>query len=120
MGYLYGMRRSRRFSGSLPGEDLELVEDYGLRVKQARTRMGLTQEELASQIGEKVTVIKKIEQGELKPSIDLVRKLEKFLKIRLLIPAEEPSYELSKYIAKPDASKGVSLGDLLKKRREGA
>ncbi len=115
------MRRARRPGGSLPGEDLELIENYGELVKEARVRMGLTQEELASQVGEKATVIKKIEHGEFKPSIDLARRLEKFLRIRLLVPAEEePSSELKKYLAKPGGPRGVSLGDLLKKRREGA
>ncbi|MEM3897967.1 MAG: multiprotein-bridging factor 1 family protein [Nitrososphaerota archaeon] len=112
------MGRARRLGGSLPGEDLELVENYGELVREARSRMGLTQEELASQIGEKATVIKKIEHGELRPSIELARKLEKFLKIRLLVPAEEePSSELKRYLAKPGASGGVSLGDLIKKRQ---
>lgn len=113
------MKRARKLGGSLPGEDLELIENYGELVREARTRMGLTQDELASQIGEKLTVIKKIEHGELRPSIELARKLEKFLKIRLLVPAEEePSSELKKYLARPGAISGVSLGDLIKKRRQ--
>lgn len=113
------MKRAKRPAGSLPGEDLELVENYGELVREARIKIGLTQEELASQVGEKATVIKKIEHGELRPSIELARRLEKILRIRLLMPAEEePSSEIKKYLMKPGASGGVSLGDLLKKRQK--
>ena len=113
------MKRAKKPVGSLPGEDLELVENYGELVREARIKIGLAQEELASQVGEKATVIKKIEHGELRPSIELARKLEKILRIRLLMPAEEePSSEIRKYLTKPGASGGVSLGDLLKKRQK--
>ncbi len=118
-GLMAMIKRAKKPAGSLPGEDLELVENYGELVREARIRTGLTQEELASQVGEKATVIKKIEHGELRPSIELARKLEKILRIRLLVPAEEePSSEIRKYLVKPGASGGVSLGDLLKKRKK--
>jgi len=107
------MRRAGR--GSLPGEELELIEDFGERVKRARLRLGLTQEDLAKQLNEKLTIIKKIETGEYKPPIELARKLERFLKIRLLVPAEEFLNEpIDRYVARGGFS-GVSLGDLLKK-----
>ena len=113
------MKRAKRPAGLLPGEDLELVENYGELVREARIGMGLTQEELASQVGEKATVIKKIEHGEFRPSIELAKKLEKILRIRLLVPAEEePSSEIRRYIVKPGPAGGVSLGDLLKKRQK--
>jgi len=73
----------------LPGEDLELVEDFGELVRRARIKLGLTQQDLAAQLNEKLTVIKKIEAGQFRPSIQLARKLEKFLKIQLLAPVEE-------------------------------
>jgi putative transcription factor len=118
-GLMAMIKRAKKPAGSLPGEDLEFVENYGELVREARIRTGLTQEELASQVGEKATVIKKIEHGELRPSIELARKLEKILRIRLLVPAEEePSSEIRKYLVKPGASGGVSLGDLLKKRKK--
>ena len=111
------MWRTRR-RGSLPGEDLELIEDFGEVVRNARMRLGLTQEDLAKQINEKLTTIKKIEAGEFKPPIDLARKLEKFLRVRLLVPTEELSYEPStKYVAKK-SDFAVSLGDLIKKKTD--
>ena len=115
---IYGMRRAGRRRRDLFGEDLELVDDFGEVVRRARAGLGLTQEELAKQVGEKLTVIKKIEAGEFKPPISLARKLERILRVRLLIPTEEPLQDLAgRYLKKVGREAGgISLGDLLKKR----
>jgi transcriptional regulator, XRE family len=52
--------------------------------------MGLSQDILASYLGEKVSVIKKIEAGKLKPTLDLAKKIEKLLKVNII---EEESVE---------------------------
>ncbi len=109
------IRRSRR-RDILPGEDLELVEDYGEIVRRARMDMGLSQEDLAQMINEKLTIVKKIESGEFRPSLDLARKLEKTLNIRILVPVEELEETSYSNMGKP--STGISLGDLLRKERE--
>jgi putative transcription factor len=68
----------------------EIVEDYGIRIRQARMEKGLSQKELALQIKEREHLIKKIENGELTPEEDVRKKLEKALGIRLIdAPAEE-------------------------------
>lgn len=64
--------------------ELTVREDYAQVIRRAREDMGLTQDMLASVIGEKLSVIKKIEGGKIKPTIDIARKLEKVLKISLL------------------------------------
>lgn len=101
----------------LPGEDLELAEDFGELVRRARVKLGLTQQDLAAQLNEKLTVIKKIEAGQFRPSIQLARKLEKFLKIQLLVPVEEESIELRELSGRHEL-KGISLGELLKEDKE--
>lgn len=114
------MRRAGRFrrrASTLPGEDLELVEDYGEVVRRARMEMGLSQEDLAKQLNEKLTIIKKIEAEEFRPSIELARKIERVLKVKLLVPAEEP-VDLSGFKEAGKLAGGVRLGDLLKKREE--
>jgi putative transcription factor len=65
------------------------VPDYNAVVKKARERLGLTQEELGRRVGEKASVISKIETGRLRPSVMLARKLEHVLRIKLLESIEE-------------------------------
>ena len=67
----------------------EIVEDYGLRIRNARMERGLSQKDLAMELKEKELLIKKIEKGDLIPEDTLRIKLERALQIRLLdIPAE--------------------------------
>lgn len=116
------MKRSinpgRRSSSHLPVEEFEYVEGFGRIIREAREEMGLTQEDLAKQLNEKVTVIRKIEAGEFNPPIDLVRKIEKLLKIKLIVPVEKDLEDISKYIERGKPSKSISLGLLLKKVEE--
>lgn len=65
-------------------EDLVLVEGYGFIVRKSREKRGLSQEKLAKLVGEKVSVIKKIEAERLIPSDELVRKLQNALKVKLV------------------------------------
>ncbi len=78
-------RRFRPRSGVVE----EVVEDYPRLIKEARERMGLTRELLATMVGEKVSTIRRIEDGSLQPPIPLARKLEKVLKIKLVEEYEE-------------------------------
>ncbi len=64
----------------------ELVEDYNVVLRQARERLGITQEELGNKVNEKPSTIRLVERGSLRPSDSLTRKLEHYLKIELLAP----------------------------------
>jgi putative transcription factor len=90
-------------------ETLELVGDFGQRVRQAREGLGLSHEDLGRKIREKVSVIRKIESGKMIPDLVLAEKLEHALKIKLRVPASEPNVQpvLS---SKP---RGTTLGDLI-------
>ncbi len=65
-------------------EVLELVDNYPELIKSARERWGFSREELAQKIGEKESVIRRLEQGAMEPTLELARKLERVLKISLL------------------------------------
>ena len=83
-------RRVRREERDIFDEMTEdLVEDYPRRVREARQRMGLSQEDLGKKIGERRSVIQKIEAGDKIPEDRVVRKLERFLKITLRRPRGE-------------------------------
>jgi putative transcription factor len=68
--------------------DLELRIDFNNKLKIARNKMGISQEELGRRLNEKLSVIKHLESGSLKPDDVLTRKLERFFKIQLLVPEE--------------------------------
>ncbi len=108
--------KKRTTSKSLiPVEKIDYVEGFHVRIKSARERMGLSQEELATQLNEKVTLIKKIEQGEVKPPIELAKKLEKFLKIQIIEEVSEvEDYQYKPFLSKPQLG-GYTLGDIMKK-----
>lgn len=87
--------RTRWIKTSIPRrlleESYDIVEDYAERIRRARQRLGWTQAVLAQKVREKENVIKRIEAGRLKPSIELARRLEKVLGITLLEPVVEES-----------------------------
>jgi len=64
-------------------EEYELVENYGKLITEAREKMSLSIEELAKKIGEKESLIRKIEREEIRPSDKIIERLEKLLKIKL-------------------------------------
>ncbi|WFO75607.1 TIGR00270 family protein [Desulfurococcaceae archaeon MEX13E-LK6-19] len=91
-------------------EEFDIVPDYGRRIREARQRLGWSTKVLAEKVREKENVIKRIESGKLKPSIDLARRLEKVLHIKLLEPVVEESTDIS---FKGDEDY-FTIGDLIK------
>ncbi len=71
----------------------EIVEDYAQRIREARERMGLTRELLAAMIKEKTSTIRRIESGTLQPTIELAKRLERVLKIKLVEEFLEEDFE---------------------------
>jgi putative transcription factor len=60
-----------------------LAPDYGTRVQKAREGKGLTREEFAKAINERESVIKRLEGQTIEPDEALVKKIERFLEIKL-------------------------------------
>ena len=73
--------RRRELSTGL--ENTVLVSNYNKLIRQARENMGLTQADLARLIGEKESVVRRLESGRMAPTLELAKKLEKILKIKL-------------------------------------
>ncbi|HIE53589.1 MAG TPA: TIGR00270 family protein, partial [Chromatiaceae bacterium] len=67
-------------------ESYDVVEDYAERIRRSRERLGWTPATLALKVKEKENVIRRIESGRLKPTIDLALRLERVLKVKLLEP----------------------------------
>jgi putative transcription factor len=87
--FLRPMVRQGSFPRKEDLEDISVVENYGALIKKARESLQLTPDELGRKIGEKGSVIRKLELERLIPDITLARKLEHALKIRLLVPSSE-------------------------------
>ncbi len=90
---------------------LELVEDFDAKIRQAREKLGLSHEELGKKINEKVSVLRKIETGKMKPDNRLATILEHILKVKLIVPAKEekvPQARIGETV-----SREMTLGDLI-------
>ena len=109
------MRPKPRGVSLREAERFEVVDDYSSRVRRARERLGYTQRDLARKAKIAESVIRRIELGELVPSIDLARKLEKVLGIKLLEPVVETEEELSK---SKRENLYLTLGDIAEFREE--
>jgi putative transcription factor len=94
-------------------ERYEFVEDLGSVVRKAREARFLTREQLAEMVGEKVSTIRRIENNELKPSFELARKLEKVLKVKLLVEATDEVFER---VVTRAQRRGLTIGDVLREQ----
>ena len=90
----------------------EVAQDYDQRIRSARERNGMSQEELAKQLNEKASLIRKLERGDTLPSDQVQRKLEKALDISLTEGAgdEETEWEGS------SAAGETTLGDVVQRK----
>ncbi len=73
-----------------------IVEDYGKKIKEARENKGLSLEELAKQINEKLGYLEHIEKEKTLPNLKTARKLERALGIKLIEKEEEIYVPLEK------------------------
>ena len=90
----------------------ELVEDYPVKIRQAREILGLSHDELGKRINEKVSLLRKIETGKMTPDNRLASLLERTLKIKLIVlTKEEKVVQLKMSKA---AGHELTLGDLIK------
>jgi putative transcription factor len=102
--------RPRRRSEIEVAEAFELVDNYGELIRKTRQRKGISVEDFAKKIGEKESVIKKLEKGQLNPSISLVRKVQRELGIKLT--DETPAATSGSFLTRPMGPR--TLGDLIK------
>jgi putative transcription factor len=69
--------------------EYEMDPDYNVKIRQAREKMGLSQEDLGRLLNEKLSVIRMVESKKLKPDAVLTRKLTHQLKVTLMVPLSE-------------------------------
>ena len=89
-------------------DELDVAENFAALVRKARMKLGWSQEDLATKVKEKLSVIQKIETGKITPDTQLCRQLQHELRIKLLVPRKEtPPPKIS-------APAEVTLGDIVK------
>lgn len=67
-----------------------LTPDFASLIREARMKLGLTHEQLAMKMNEKVQLLRKFETGAFKPDEILAKKLERFLGIKLYVAIDDP------------------------------
>jgi putative transcription factor len=111
---------AKKPSPTIVDTSIELVENFGDKIRQAREKIGLSHEDLGKKLNERVSLLRKIETEKMKPDNKLATKLEHVLKIKLIVPASEPKVKEAK-IPKV-TSRELTLGDLFpinKKEKKG-
>ena len=95
-------------------ESLELIEDYGLQIRKARQKLGLSEKDLAKKMQEKESVVKNLEKQDLTPDQRLIAKIKKYLSLDIV---ERPDTSKGSILARPTGAK--TIGDMLKMKVEG-
>ncbi|AWR97251.1 TIGR00270 family protein [Acidianus sulfidivorans JP7] len=88
--------------------EIEIVDDYYKIIKEARERMGLTTKQLAEKMKVSENIIKRFEQGKLKPTIDQAKVLEKILSIKILYSSAQNTEDF-----KSQKNLDLTLGDIV-------
>ena len=89
-------------------QELDVAENFAGIIRKRRMKLGMSQEDLAKRVKEKLSVIQKIETGKIAPDTQLCRELQHELKIKLLVPRKETPPP------KMTALGEVTLGDIIK------
>ena len=90
-----------------------VVKDFSKILRREREKRGLNQEELAKKVNEKLSVIHKLENGHMEPSLELAKKLGKFFGVKL-VKEENSKMEKEEEEDKIER-RNLTLGDLFEK-----
>lgn len=89
-----------------------IIKEYPTLIKNKRESLNMGQEEFSKKINEKESLIHNIESGRFEPNIQLAKKIEKFLKIKLIEEYKEDNTPIAK--GKSDA---FTIGDFIKVKK---
>jgi putative transcription factor len=91
---------------------VEIVPEFGRKIREARESMGLSPEELGARIKEKSSLLRKIEREDISPEDEVRKKLEKELKIKLTDQVSEAR------VKSGGSGRGLTLGDIASIKRK--
>lgn len=96
-------------------DEMEIIENYADVIREARQKMGISQEELAQRVGERVSTLQAIESGRQKPTEKTLRGLERELEISLLEAVSPVPLSTKKESGRPSTP---TLGDRVVVKRK--
>ena len=91
-------------------EQMEFIEDYGVQIRKARQRLGLSEKDLAMKMQEKETVVKKLEKEDLVPDAKLIQKLKVHLGLDVIEKTDKQQAKTTT-IAKAPSTR--TFGDMI-------
>ena len=106
-------RNMKRRYSDLDTDEKVLISNYGAVIRKAREKLGMDHATLASKISEKKSIVTSVESGNMRPNEKLIKKLENFLKIRLM-----ENVGSGPEIKSKKSGEGLTMGDLLKQAME--
>jgi len=89
-----------------------LIQNYGFIIKNKRENMGIKQEDLAKMLSEKESIIHRIESSSPNININLAKKIQRILNIKIIKDSDEEKIG----ITKNQEENSMTLGDLIKKK----
>lgn len=89
----------------------EIASDYDQVIRAAREEEDLSQEELADELNEKASLIRKLERGEMLPSDDVRSKLQRRLGVSLSEGGDDGDSDWE-----TDSSMTQTLGDVVERK----
>nr|WP_245527040.1 multiprotein bridging factor aMBF1 [Acidianus hospitalis] len=105
-------QQSQNINNKKPEIEVEVVDDYYKVIKSARERLGLTTKQLADKMKVSENIIKRFEQGKLKPTIEQAKELEKILSVKLLYTVSNEETQ------RGEKSFELTLGDIVNIREK--
>jgi len=96
----------------------QVVSDFDLRIKKARQKLGMDQEDFAKYVTEKESKISKMESGSFKPSLATARKLERKLKIKLIEQVKEEKVSIGGKAKTKGIDDHFTLGHFIKVKKK--
>ncbi len=78
-------------------------------IKNKREKMGLTQKEFSMKLNIKEGFVSKLENGNIRPNLDMAKKIGKLLNLNLITKEK-----FSDVAVKPSGSQGFTIGDFVK------
>jgi putative transcription factor len=90
-----------------------VVSNFSQVLRKEREKRNIEQDKFAQLISEKLSILQKLEKGELTPSIEVAKKIGKKLNLNLITKESNESFDIPK-----SSGKGLTLGDLIKPKKE--